>query len=361
MDLIEQIYEAAALPELWPALLEQMANSLDVAGANFISIEAGSAMNVCSPRIAEGVARYFREGWHLKNDRMQRLIREGHVGFVRDIDLYDASEVAAIPVVRDFYRPLGYGWSAALATPVPTGETFLFSIEQYWERGPLSDEAMARLELLRPHISRAALLTSKLRLQSARSSVEAFDVVGVPAALVRLNGSIVAANESFAALEGQISIGAENRIRLRGATMTTMLEHALKYPYGSNSRRPPLSIAVPGRQDLAPLVLHIVPTEGAARQLFGAQTALLLVTQLVDRPAPDTGLLRALFDFTPMEARVAVALLAGRTSREISMDFGIGSETLKTHTGAVLEKSGFRRRIDFVRFLSGLSWRASAR
>ncbi len=99
---IERLYETAALGEGWPALLDDIAQSLGVAGCSLISIEAGSALNFCSPEVAEGVARYFREGWHLKNDRMQKLIAGRYTGFIRDIDIYPVEAVAEIPLVKEF-------------------------------------------------------------------------------------------------------------------------------------------------------------------------------------------------------------------------------------------------------------------
>jgi DNA-binding CsgD family transcriptional regulator len=86
----------------------------------------------------------------------------------------------------------------------------------------------------------------------------------------------------------------------------------------------------------------------------GARTALLLVTRLDAASVPDMGLLRALFDLTPTEARVAQELLAGDVGEETARRLGVGAETLKPHVKAVLRKTGFRRRVELVRFLAGL-------
>ncbi len=352
---VERFYETAALGDGWPSLLEDMSQYLGVAGITFISLDGNGSTNLCSPGIADKNARYFQEGWHLKNDRIDTLLSLEHLGFIRDIDVHTPEELAQIPVVRDFFRPIGHGWGGACATQIPGGEILVFSIEQFFDRGPLSDAVMAELERMRPHINRAALLTAKIRHQRAAATVEAFDIIDTPAALVRTNGTVLAANATFARLEGQISIGASNRMRVGSAVTATQLENALRHPFASRAVRPPLSIAVPARGEHVPLVLHIMPTRGEARQIFGDETALLLVTRLVGKPVPPTGLLRALFDLTPAEARVASAMLEGRSSREMAGDFAIGSETVKTQVNAVLQKSGFRRRIDFVRFVSGIA------
>lgn len=354
LDLVEKIYEASALPELWPDALDAVSRRIGAAGGSFIAIDGAAPAWVSSPGIRNDVRAYFDEGWAQKNDRMEKLIRGGYSGFVRDVDLYQRDVVAQLPMVRDFLRPRGYGWSVALATPVPSGETLLFSIENRWRDGPISDESMRVLEALRPHISRSALLTAKLRFERARSAVEAFSIAAIPAALVRVDGHVLAANDLFAAIGGQLTIGARDRLRVAFGNSAKLIDDALSQASGPGGRRPPLSIAVPGDGERAPLVVHILPTEGAARDLFGARNALLLVTRLGASAVPETGLLRALFDLTPMEARVAQQLLAGDVGAETARRLGVGVATLKTHMKSVLRKTGFRRRVELVRFLSGL-------
>lgn len=297
---------------------------------------------------------YFESGWAQKNDRMERLLRDGYSGFVRDVDLYTRDEVQNLPMVQEFLRPRGYGWSAALATPVPSGEILLFSIEQMWRDGPISDDSMRVLEALRPHISRSSLLTAKLRFERARSAVEAFAVADMPAALARADGHVLAANDLFAALGPQLAIGARNRLRVAFEGAAGLIDAALARAPGPGGRKPPLSVAIPAESESPPLVVHILPTEGAARDLFGARTALLLVTRVEAGSAPDAGLLRALFDLTPTEARVAQELLGGGSGDEVARRLGMGGETLRTHVKSVLRKTGFGRRVELVRFLAGL-------
>ena len=352
--LIGRLYESAALPETWPDTLEDITRHIGAAGCTLITVDQAAPVWVSSPGIVRDVQRYFDEGWAAKNDRMEKLLRDGYTGFIRDIDIYPQDEVAKLPIVRDFLRELGYGWSTALATPMPSGETLLFSAEQFWRDGPITDENIAKLEALRPHISRASLLTAKLRFERARGAVEALQLAAIPAALARSDATVIAANELFVRLDRQLTIGANDKLRVVFDGAAGLIDAALRGASGPGGRRAPLSIAMPAEGDLAPLVLHILPSEGRARDLFGAKTALLLVTRLERSVAPNANLLRALFDLTPMEARVAQELLAAEVGDETARRLGIGAETLKTHVKSVLRKTGFRRRVELVRFLAGI-------
>lgn len=351
MDLVDQLYEAAAAPDLWPAVLENIAAHVGAGGSNLIVVDHSEPVWIASPGIVELTERYFREGWDRRNGRMDRFLRGAHTGFVRDIDIFDRDEIEGIPIVRDFMRPAGLGWTCAQATLVPTGEVLVLSVEQRFQDGPVTEQSLARLEALRPHLARASLLTAKLRFERAKAAVEAFELASVPAAIVRSDGRAIAANDLFVALRPQIAIGARDRICVGLPGAAALLEAALRQK-ATDEKGQPLSIAIPAAGDAAPLVLHVLPARGVAQDIFGAATALLIVTRLDGRAAPDTGLLRALFDLTPMEAKVAQAVLVGRDSNEIADQFGISGETFKTHMKSVLQKTGFRRRGDLVRFLS---------
>src|SRR5690606_30199454 len=124
-------------------------------------------------------------------------------------------------------------------------------------------------------------------------------------ALVRANGKIVAANELFLGIGAPVSLGRDDRLRLSSRKAAVLLDAALRSLGGADRRRPPHSIAVPAVGDEVPVVLHVLPAERSARDLFASAVALLLVTRVEAPTPPSTRLLQALFDLTPAEARIA--------------------------------------------------------
>ena len=63
-----------------------------------------------------------------------------------------------------------------------------FSLHRPEEHGPLAREDADRLTALRPELARASLVSARLQLERARSSVETLQALGLPAAALARRG-----------------------------------------------------------------------------------------------------------------------------------------------------------------------------
>jgi DNA-binding CsgD family transcriptional regulator len=97
-------------------------------------------------------------------------------------------------------------------------------------------------------------------------------------------------------------------------------------------------------------VLTIAPL----RPEFAAGDRPLAMILVVDpeRHSPSECELAELFGLSPAEARVAVALLTGKTLAEIAATSGIRITTVRTQLASILKKVGAERQADLVRILS---------
>lgn len=85
---------------------------------------------------------------------------------------------------------------------------------------------------------------------------------------------------------------------------------------------------------------------------FGERPFLLATCLAPDQVRPlDPHALGEIFGFTPMQARVAVALADGLTAPEIALRVGCAESTVRTHLRVVMEKLGARRLADAIRLL----------
>jgi DNA-binding CsgD family transcriptional regulator len=110
----------------------------------------------------------------------------------------------------------------------------------------------------------------------------------------------------------------------------------------------------PIRGEESPFVAHILPIRRSARDIFIRCTAILVLTPVTRPEAPPVELVRSLFDLTPVEARVARGLAAGRTVEAIAADGGTSLNTVRTHVRGVLTKTGCNRQTDVVALLNGI-------
>jgi hypothetical protein len=194
-DLVDRIYEAAVLPELWPAVLTDLARfGAADAGVLFTSDLDGFRF-VASPNFTDSVHAYIEGGWLTRTDRTARLLAKRHAGFVTDLDVYTQEEFDREPVFREFFNPRGFGMGAASVITVPTGDQLIFDVERAAERGPIPRAAVARLDGVRPHLARAATMSARLRLQTVRAAAQALEVIGLAAAVLGRKGRLLAMNQ----------------------------------------------------------------------------------------------------------------------------------------------------------------------
>ena len=71
-------------------------------------------------------------------------------------------------------------------------------------------------------------------------------------------------------------------------------------------------------------------------------------------------MLRALFGLTRAEARVAIAITQGETSRQVAATLGVSVHTVRNQLQSVLEKTGASRQSELVALLMRAIGAASA-
>ena len=367
--LIETIYEAAVLPELWPDLLGEIAAINDFAGATltaappirseFLPMIAPRIRWVASPSIHETIRLYFEEGWFARCGWAKRGLKLAHPGFVIDTDLFSAEEADAEPSYQ-FFRRHGIGGAATLFMRLPPSETFVFSFDRWLADGPVTPEMVARLEPLRPHLSRAALISSRLGLERAQAATQALAILGLPAAVLCPKHRIMAANDLMQGMmPTRVRDGAGGRFRLvdRGADhlLTRALGNALIAETTSRDPGQVFSIPVAAREEMGPLVVHVVPIRRRARDIFASAASIVIVTPVTSKELPAASVIQGLFDLTAAETRVARMIAGGKTVDDIAahshpsvVEFSadkLPGEVSTLNNRAVVEINGVRDRL----------------
>lgn len=353
-EVIGRIYEAALVPGQWKEALDHLAALAECSGGLLVSARDHIPnRTMLTDNVAELDDIATREGWWQRNTRGQRLLTLSQNEFHSDADHFSFEDMSRDPVYRDLLWPLGWGYAAASHIAIPNGDTLILSFERMRNEGPVPRQAVARLTALRPHIARSALLASRLSFESVRSANEAFGKTGLPSAAINIQGRVVDSNDLFKArFEG--AVGASERLRLCSPESNRILEECLA-ALKSGSAATALasrSIALPRSETTPPAVLHLVPVEGFARDIFATAAYFVILTPLdITRLAP-IDLIQGLFDLTAMEARVARTLAAGSDIGSTAGSFGISRETVRAHLKSIFAKTGFSRQSDLAAAIS---------
>ena len=351
--LVDQVYECALQPDLWPEVLGRLAN---IAGAR------GGLLLVASPQVTNWTAsadihddvRHFASGdLILRSLRLPRVLGAENGGFLRDLDILSEAELVSDPMYTEFLRPRGLGWAAGFGVALPTGDSFVLSLERAYGRGPVETAAIERLNALRPHLARSAFLAARLHLERAHAASAVLALIGLPAMVLSGNGKVQAANELLPPLDDYFVWGACDCVALRDVTSDRLLRAALACAADA-SRDAPMTFPVRTVGRGAAMVAHVIPVRGTARDVFAGSASVLVVTPVALPKAPAASLIRSLFDLTPAETRVAQGLAGGISVQAIAAAGRVSIETVRSQVKSVLGKTGCQRQGELVALLGGL-------
>lgn len=354
MTLIDRIYEAAVIPELWPDVCVSLAEEVGGYSAGILTMGTDSAMRwVCSPNIAEQMERYATSDLKLPNPRPERSMQLSPMAFARDVDLMTAEEIAADPVYNTFLRPVGLGWSMGAVLAEPSGHTLIFDMIGRSSDGPFSQAALDRANSLKGDLARATLIASRMIFRQAQNITSALSLIGLPAAVLSEDNRVLAMNEEMEALAPRIRTGATNRISLKNPAANGLVLAALEQ-LSSAGASTVQSIPLTAEENAPPLILHLMPVRRHARDIFSGGLAVLIATPVGAAGPPDMRVLSGLFDLTPGEARVARELASGANLETVALKLGLKLETVRTYLKRIFLKTGTRRQAELTRMLSGL-------
>lgn len=349
--LQDLIYEAAVVPEQWYAVLDQLARIAGATGTILIAADMQNLRWLNSPSLDQVMADFASGGWANVGSRTQKLLGAQHAGFLLEEDVFSTRELENDALIRDFLRPRGLGWATATAFPLPTGDTLIFSIERRYADGPVPRAATAVLDTLRPHLGRAAMLAARFKLDKVNATVEALEMIGLPAGMLTHAMTLQTANTLFTQLIPRVVRDRRERIALADPRSDALLASALGAgpAHGSRSIPIPMSGASPA------MVVHLIPMRGLARDIFAGSAHLMVMTPVMPASVPGVELLEGLFDLTAAEARIARGIAGGSTLSDMATAQGVSLETIRSQVKATFSKTGVTRQVDLARLLSGVS------
>ncbi len=350
-ELLNQIYEAALLPDLWPDVLARIsALSGATAGGVLFAMNPSFSGWKSSPG-HQLFSEYIEGGWAARNPRpARRALAIKHAGFLGDDQFFTRQEMDEDPFYQ-WARERGGGWSFGTLIKMPAGDDVIFTWERRFDLGPFSHSTLQSLDLLRPHLARAAFVAGRLALNQARAVTEALARLGLPAGVIDFSNRLIAANDLFQELIPEVLQDRAMRVMLTDRRANALLGQALSHLSGSFGLEAASSIPIAGTEKRPPSILHVVPTRRAAQDLFTASSCMLVLTPIHRSNVPGADIVQALFDLTPAEARVAVAIAEGQTPERFATHAGLSIRTVRVQLGAVFSKIGISRQADLVALL----------
>jgi DNA-binding CsgD family transcriptional regulator len=349
-DVVDQIYEAALVPEKWPTVLDRVSERVgSVGGALLATGDRHPPRWVASETVAPALRAYTSgEAWK-DNSRAQQALSSNGTGFSRDIDLWTAEELERYRV-SDERSPHGLGWQIGSIIPMSSGDTVIFTFDRRFDDGPHNVAMRDAADSMRPHLARAGLLAARLGLERAQTMVATLAAIGLPAAVLTASGRVLAANGLLQDLTSVFLMAAHDGLVITDAAAHALLQQSLE---GHDRRNPVVrSIPVMANDDRGPVVVHLLPVRGVAHDLFTGAEILIVATSVSARSAlPSVSLLHGLFDLSPAEARLAALLAAGEPLKGIAAKSGIQFSTARSYLESIFRKTGTHQQSQLVALL----------
>ena len=338
VEIIDFVYEAAFVPELWPRLLSELAATSNSLGSTlFLFGDEGSASGVTLDNLQDLLREFLANPDLRFSTSVVRMCDTKPNSFVEVDDYLTAAEIESDPI-RQRLRARGLGAHVCTAVPMPTGEVAIYVLQKGSGVGRYEPEELARLNSVRPHLARAGLIAARLGIERARGTVAALDALGL-AATVCVNGRAVATNRAFLQHSDLFNVGVGDRVTVVQGRANELLQTALRDPTGAVSAV--RSIPIAGTNDAVPGVLHVLPLLRSARDIFsGGDTMLVFTPANPSALVPAPSLLSGLFDLTPAEAKLAVSLSAGLTLKVAAEQSGIKFATARSYLEQIFRKTG---------------------
>ena len=349
-SVVDDIYEAAFVPEKWPALLDQVSGMTGSIGGALLATGGRHPPRWAASEVIAPALRAYTssEAWK-ENKRPQQVLSIRSGGFSRDIDLWTPEELERYRI-SDERSQHGLGWQLGSVIPMSSGETVIFTFDRRFDDGPHDVSMRNAADSLRPHLARAGLLAARLGLERARTMVATLAAIGLPAAVLARSGRVVAANELLQRMTSLFFEAAHGALAVTAPAAHALLQRAIvEYDRRDASVR---SIPVPANDDRGAAVIHLLPVRGAAHDLFiGAEILIVATSVGANSASPSLSLLHGLFDLSPAEARLAAALAAGDPLKVIAANQGIQFSTARFYLDAVFRKTGTHQQSQLVALL----------
>lgn len=358
-QVVRRFYEAAAIPQLWPVALQDLAEAVGAQGA---AAHASDGVRTFRTIVSDGAGSLYDDfvrHWQKPELNSHRargmaLIRKGWRGALTERDCFSAEELARDPFHQEFIVPAGFTSFVGTIVAQGSGMVLSTSIYRRQSQGAYERDEVRLINELAARLRAAGDFALQVGLRSASGLVDAQAAGGRAVALIGHDGRVLHMSERFEGVIGNGLYVRAGRLGACDAAADQAIAAGLA-PLGAPelTQKPCACVVVPRPDGSRPLIVQIFPLVGAAQDILHLVSALVTVTDLeAANLKPAERLLAQAFGLTAAEARLAGQLAAGGTLPEIAGTDGVAYDTLRCHLKAIFVKTGTGRQSELMLLLS---------
>jgi len=356
-SISNRLGEAVIDPAMWPLLMADVCSASGATGACLLQSDVRTPDVPMTASAREFFQSYFDNRLHENDIRAVRGVPLllGSRQVVTDQDLFTSeSEMLRDPLYAhlDSY---GLRWFAAVGFFAGSA-LWGFSMQRTVGEGAFDEDEKAALASLSQRLTETATLSTAVGRVVLSNVTNALGFIRRAAIALDRFGSVLDVNPPAATIlagddinmVGQRLVMRDRRARsvfngfldrLRTATDLDALAVA------------PIVIRREGR---LPIVIRVLPVDGAARSPFLGARAILILSGVDEGEAEQLAVLRQAFGLTPSEAKIALYLADGKSLEEAAQEMAIAHETTRSHLKSIFRKTATHRQGELVALVARL-------
>jgi DNA-binding CsgD family transcriptional regulator len=352
----DRLGEAALDPALWPLVMEDVCKAAGTLGAALLQSDVRTPDIPTTASVAEAFKSYFDHNLHLNDVRAHRgvpLLLAG-AAVVTDQDLFGSERDMLRDPLYAHIGQFGLRWCAAVGFKSGSALWGL-ALQRTAREGPFEASETRALGRLSRRLTETATLSKAVGRLALVGTTNALQLVRQPALALDRLGFVIETNALANALFDE-----EFRIRNRRLCVQDQKARSALSRLLDVLRITPDTAALPvapitaARETRRPIVIGVLPVDGAARSPFLGARAILTLTDLELKPRPDPEVLAQVLGITPSQARLAALIATGKPLEEVATELGIALETARNHLKSIFAKAGTHRQGELVALLSRL-------
>lgn len=365
LELVELCYRTVEDARVWQLFVERLTQTLSADAGDFVieDYANGEANALGSVGFDSGLRLSYDEEFLGENPWITSLKSlPKQRAFSNELEPEDFEHST---YYNEWVRPQGFRHAIGGFVEETQTRVFHLGVLRDRKRPPFGFEDARLLNQLFPHVSRALVLSE--RLKQAESShgplATLIDQLRTAAFLVDSRSRVLLYN-SIA--EDLLRNG--NEFRLIGGRLTpwiteaeNSLEEAYKRACQIESLTPcpdRIEVVLPKRElTRPPLILDIIPLFGSKMLSPTGSHCLVLISDPSASPPISRDLLQQMWKLTPTEAKLAIALAGGCTTGDFATRSGISIGTARWHLKNLQSKIGVNSIASLVLLVKGVALR----
>lgn len=349
--------EAVIDPAMWPLLMADVCSASGATGACLLQSDVRTPDVPMTVAAREFFQSYFDHHIHENDIRAVRatpLLLAGRQ-VVSDQDIFTSETEMMRDPLYALLDSYGLRWFAAVgffAGPALWG----FSIQRTVGEGAFDEDEKTALASLSQRLTETATLSTAVGRVVLSNVTNALGFIKRAAIAVDRFGSVLDVNPLAEELlaGGDISMVGQRLVMRDRRAQSAFNDFLDRLRTASDLDALGVAPIVIRRDGKLPIVMRVLPVDGAARSPFLGARAILIFTGFDESEAEQLTMLRQAFQLTPSEARIALCLVGGKSLEEAAQEMAIAQETARSHLKSVFRKTDTHRQGELIALVSRL-------